>query len=59
VSRDAPVGFTAIRVTFELQTDASDEQIATLLSLTERYCVVFQTIAHPVRISASATRPEA
>jgi uncharacterized OsmC-like protein len=59
VSKDAPVGFTAIRLSFELQSDASDEQLATLLSLTERYCVVFQTIAHPVRISASATRPAA
>jgi uncharacterized OsmC-like protein len=59
VSKDAPVGFTAIRLSFDLQTDASDEQLATLLSLTERYCVVFQTIAHPVRISASATPPAA
>ena len=49
VSKDAPVGFRAIRLAFELETDASDEELATLLRLTERYCVVFQTIAggHP------------
>jgi uncharacterized OsmC-like protein len=56
VSKDAPVGFTSIRLSFELDTDASDEQIATLLSLTERYCVVYQTLAHPVRVSGSAAR---
>jgi uncharacterized OsmC-like protein len=55
VARDAPVGFTAIRLGFELDTDASDEQIATLVSLTERYCVVYQTLAHSVQVSASAT----
>ena len=45
VSKDAPVGFRAIRLAFELDTTASDEELATLLRLTERYCVVFQTIA--------------
>ncbi len=55
VSKDAPVGFTAIRLSFDLDTDASDEQIATLLRLTERYCVVYQTLAHPVPVTASAT----
>ena len=54
VDREAPVGFTSIRLSFELDSDASDEQIATLLRLTERYCVVFQTLAHPVAVSASA-----
>jgi uncharacterized OsmC-like protein len=54
VSKDAPVGFTAIRLSFDLDTDASDEQIATLLRLTERYCVVYQTLAHPVPVTASA-----
>ncbi|HZC40454.1 MAG TPA: OsmC family protein [Streptosporangiaceae bacterium] len=53
VSKDAPVGFTAIRLSFELDTGASEEQLATLLRLTERYCVVLQTIAHPVRVAAS------
>lgn len=54
VARDAPVGFSAIRLAFELDTEASEEQLATLLRLTERYCVVYQTLAHPVQISASA-----
>jgi uncharacterized OsmC-like protein len=44
VSRDAPVGFQTIRLRFELDTDATDEQLATLLKLTERYCVVLQTL---------------
>ncbi len=44
VSKEAPVGFQAIRLQFELDTDASEEQLATLLKLTERYCVVFQTL---------------
>ena len=45
VDQQAPVGFEAIRLTFELETDADDEQLATLLKLTERYCVVLQTLA--------------
>jgi uncharacterized OsmC-like protein len=44
VSKDAPVGFQTIRLRFELDTDASEEQLATLLKLTERYCVVLQTL---------------
>ncbi len=54
VAKEAPVGFTAIRLGFELDTEASEEQIATLLRLTERYCVVYQTLAHPVPVAASA-----
>lgn len=45
VDRDAPVGFKNIRLSFDLETEASDEQIATLKKLTERYCVVYQTLA--------------
>ena len=56
VSRDAPVGFSSVRLSFELDTDASDDQIAKLIDLTERYCVVYQTLAHPVRVSASSRR---
>ena len=56
VSKDAPVGFTSIRLSFELDTGASDEQIATLVGLTERYCVVYQTLAHAVPVSASTIR---
>jgi uncharacterized OsmC-like protein len=51
VSKDVPVGFRQIRLEFDLDTDASDEQIAVLIRLTERYCVVFQTLSHPPKIS--------
>ena len=51
VSKDVPVGFKQIRLNFDLDTDASEEQIATLLRLTERYCVVYQTLCHPAKIS--------
>ncbi len=51
VSKDVPVGFRQIRLHFDLETDASAEQIATLLRLTERYCVVYQTLDHPAKIS--------
>ena len=44
VAKDAAVGFRAIRLRFDLDTDASPDQLATLLRLTERYCVVFQTL---------------
>jgi uncharacterized OsmC-like protein len=44
VDREAAVGFTSIRLAFELDTDADEQALATLLKLTERYCVVFQTI---------------
>ena len=53
VGKDAPVGFTAIRLSFDLETGASPEQVATLLRLTERYCVVYQTLAHPVPVTAA------
>ena len=44
VAKDAPVGFSQIRLTFEVDTDAPQEQLDQLLKLTERYCVVYQTI---------------
>ena len=47
LSKEVPVGFQNIRLQFTLDTDASEEQIATLLRLTEMYCVVYQTLAHP------------
>jgi uncharacterized OsmC-like protein len=53
VSKEAPVGFRAIRLSFELETDASHEELDTLLKLTERYCVVYQTIASAPSLSAS------
>jgi len=56
VSKDAPVGFAAIRLSFELDTDASDEQVARLVTQTERYCVVYQTVAHPASVTTSASK---
>ena len=50
VSKDVDVGFQQIRLHFDLETDASEEQLATLLRLTERYCVVYQTLNHPAKI---------
>ncbi len=55
VSKDAPVGFRSIRLSFELDTDASAGQIETLLTLTELYCVVYQTLAHPAEMTVSAS----
>jgi uncharacterized OsmC-like protein len=55
VDRDAPVGFRAIRLGFELETEASEEELATLLKLTERYCVVLQTLAASPELSASVS----
>jgi uncharacterized OsmC-like protein len=53
VSKEAPVGFQNIRLKFILKTDASDEELSTLIKLTERYCVVFQTLNSPPNISIS------
>ncbi len=52
VAKDAPVGFSDIRLTFELETDAPQDQLDTLLKLTERYCVVLQTLKRPPSIEA-------
>jgi uncharacterized OsmC-like protein len=51
VSKDAPVGFKEIRLSFDFDTDASEDQLATLIRLTERYCVVYQTLSRPAKIS--------
>jgi uncharacterized OsmC-like protein len=51
VSKDVPVGFKHIRLRFDLDTDATEEQLATLIRLTERYCVVYQTLSHPAEVS--------
>ena len=53
VSKEVPVGFRDIRLQFKLDTDASEEQIATLLRLTERYCVVYQTLKNPPPVDIS------
>jgi uncharacterized OsmC-like protein len=53
VDKKAPVGFTAIRLRFALETDADEDQLATLLRLTERYCVVLQTLAGSPSLSVT------
>ncbi len=53
VGNEAPVGFREIRLRFELDTDADEEQLATLLRLTERYCVVYQTLAGSPTLTTS------
>jgi len=50
VSKEAPVGFKSLRLGFELDTDASSEQVASLIKLTERYCVVYQTLLNTPEI---------
>ncbi|WP_230969153.1 OsmC family protein [Nitrogeniibacter aestuarii] len=56
VDKAAPVGFQNIRLRFVLDTDASEEELDTLLKLTERYCVVYQTIARPPQMAVSRQR---
>jgi uncharacterized OsmC-like protein len=55
VEREAPVGFRAIRLSFELDTDADEEQLQTLERLTERYCVVYQTLASGPELSTTVS----
>ena len=59
VAKDAPVGFQAIRLGFELDTDASAEELETLTRLTERYCVVYQTLRQPPAIAVSLRKAAA
>lgn len=56
VDKEARVGFERIRLRFALETEATEEQVATLLRLTERYCVVFQTLNKPPELEVSHTR---
>ncbi len=53
VAKDAPVGFQNIRLQFDLDTDAPSEQLDTLLRLTERYCVVYQTLSRPPALAVT------
>jgi uncharacterized OsmC-like protein len=53
VDRDAPVGFRAIRLSFDLTSDAGPDELDALVKTTERYCVVFQTLVNPPEISLS------
>ncbi len=56
VDKEAPVGFNAIRLTFDLDTDAPDEKVETLIRLTERYCVIYQTLLRPPEIAVEKIR---
>jgi uncharacterized OsmC-like protein len=56
VSKEVPVGFQNIRLRISLDTDASNEEIATLIRLTERYCVVYQTLVRPPEIAVASLR---
>jgi uncharacterized OsmC-like protein len=53
VSKEVPVGFSDVRLRFEVDADVSDEQRATLLRMAERYCVIYQTLKNPPRIESS------
>lgn len=53
VNREVPAGIQRLRLSYDLDTDATPEQIAKLLQLTERYCVVYQTLLHPPQIEVS------
>jgi uncharacterized OsmC-like protein len=53
VAKDAPVGFREIRLTFDLDTDEPEDRIATLIRLTERYCVIYQTLKAPPPVEVS------
>ena len=55
VSKEAPVGFKSLRLSFELDTDASSEQIESLIKLTERYCVVYQTLVNTPKIAVKTS----
>jgi uncharacterized OsmC-like protein len=56
VDKEAPVGFKEIRLRFQLESEAGDEELETLQRLTERYCVVFQTLASAPALSVSMER---
>ncbi len=55
VSKEAPVGFESIRVSFDLESDADEEDLATLIRLTERFCVVGQTLIHSPKLAFQGT----
>jgi uncharacterized OsmC-like protein len=56
VAKDAPVGLANIRLKFEIESDAPEEQLAKMVELTERYCVVLQTLRGPTTVTTSHTR---
>jgi len=59
ISREVPVGMTQIRLRFEIDSDASDDQLANLLRLTERYCVIAQTLRSPPQLETELQRTAA
>jgi uncharacterized OsmC-like protein len=56
VAKDAPVGFRDIRLTFDIDAELGDDELATLLKLTERYCVVYQTLRNPPQVTVKTAR---
>jgi len=54
VAKDAPVGFREVRLSFDIEGDLNEEQRATLMKLTERYCVVYQTLRNPPAFSVTS-----
>jgi uncharacterized OsmC-like protein len=56
LSKETPVGFSAVRLHFALDTDATPEQVASLLKLTERYCVIYQTLRNPPTLTTTHER---
>jgi len=56
VAKDAPVGFREIRLSFDLDTDAPQDKIDSLIKLTERYCVIFQTLNKPPKLTLNVAR---
>lgn len=56
VAKDAPVGFSSVRLRFEIDSDATDDQLKKLVELTERYCVVFQTLKNAPALTGALTR---
>jgi uncharacterized OsmC-like protein len=56
IDKDAPVGFRAVRLRFSLDTDADPDRLASLLKLTERYCVVYQSLRQPVPVTTELQR---
>ena len=56
LSKEVPIGVKAVRINFQIDSDAAPEQLAKLVQLTERYCVIFQTLKHPPEIEVRVTK---
>jgi len=53
ISKEVPIGFKAVRLRFDIDSDATEEQLATLMKLTERYCVIYQSLKNPPALSVT------